>query len=139
MPEVRALGKRLLTLWVDMELYAKFANVAQARGVSMTELLTRYMTAETRGVKTTDAQNVEMLSRVKANGATPNHVIAAKEVEKRGVTFDPFDFVHHLEQYIQPEDLQKMRPGTGFIPKKKRRKAQNQPSEGSPNPPATAS
>lgn len=123
MPKVRALGKRLLTLWVDMELYAKFANAAQARGVSMTELLTRYMTEETRGVKTTSAQNVEMLSRVKANGATPNHVIAAKEVEKRGVTFDPFDFVHNLEQYIQPEDLQKMRPGTGYIPKKRKKES----------------
>lgn len=116
-------AKRLLTFWVDMELYAKFANVAQARGVSMTELLTRYMTEETRGVKTTSAQNVEMLSRVKANGATPNHVIAAKEVEKRGVSFDPFDFVHHLDTYIRPEDLQKMSPGTGFIPKKKKKES----------------
>lgn len=92
-----------------MELYAKFSNVAQARGVAMTELLTRYMAAETIGVKATSAQNVEMLSRVRANGANQHHVIAAKEVEKRGIAFDSFDFVPHLNQYILPEDVQKMR------------------------------
>lgn len=115
-------AKRLLTFWVDMELYAKFSNVAQARGVSMTELLTHYMEAETVGVKTTSAQNVEMLSRVRANGANLNHAIAAKEVEKRGITFDPFDFVHHIDEYIQPEDVQKMRLTEELVGKKKKKK-----------------
>lgn len=114
-------AKRLLTFWVDMELYAKFSNVAQARGVSMTELLTRYLAAMTVGVKATSAQNVEMLSRVGANGANQNHVIAAKEVEKRGITFDSFDFVHHLEKYIRPEDMQKMQL-TEELPGKKQKK-----------------
>lgn len=87
----------------------------------MTELLTRYMAVETVGVKATSAQNVEMLSRVRANGANLNHAIAAKEVEKRGITFDPFDFVHHIDEYIQPEDVQKMRLTEELVGKKKKK------------------
>lgn len=90
-----------------MELYAKFSNVAKARGESMTELLTRFMKAATLGVKATDAQNVEMLSRVKANGATRVHAQAAKEAEKRGLHFDPFDFILNPRKY-DLEDLREI-------------------------------
>ena len=99
MSHTHAAEKRLLTFWVDMELYAKFSNVARARGESMSELLTRFMKAATLGVKATDAQNVEMLSRVKANGATRVHAQAAKEAEKRGLHFDPFDFILNPRKY----------------------------------------
>lgn len=43
-PNKRAENKRLLNLWLDKDVYARFARVADAFGVSMTSILTAYIT-----------------------------------------------------------------------------------------------
>lgn len=129
MSHTHAAEKRLLTFWVDMELYAKFSTVAKLRGVSMSELLTSFMKAATLGVKATDAQNVEMLWRVKANGATQVHVLAAKEAEKRGMKFDPFDFILNPRKYDLPAGSETLPPDPAEAPKKKRSPRKRKPQE----------
>lgn len=114
-------------------MYAKFSNTAKARGESMTELLTRFMKAATIGVKATDAQNVEMMSRVKANGATRAHAIAAKEAEKRGLHFDPFDFILNPRKY-DLSDLSEIDEPTPAATEKKPRRSRKRGKQDHPRP-----
>lgn len=54
-----------------MELYAKFANAAKAKGMPMSALLTALMQAETEGVGVTEEQLRDMARRVKMKEITP--------------------------------------------------------------------
>ncbi len=59
-----------------MELYAKFANAAKAKGVPMSALLTALMQAETQGVGVTEEQLRDMARRVRMKEVTPADVAA---------------------------------------------------------------
>ncbi len=54
-----------------MELLAKFANVAKAKGVPMSELFIRYMQQETVGVSVTAEQLKDINKRMKNAAVTP--------------------------------------------------------------------
>lgn len=43
-PNKRAENKKLLNLWLDKDLYSRFAAAAEHFGVSMTAVLTAYIT-----------------------------------------------------------------------------------------------
>lgn len=43
-PNKRAENKRLLNLWLDKDVYTRFSRVADAFGISMTAILTAYIT-----------------------------------------------------------------------------------------------
>lgn len=43
-PNKRADNKKLLSLWLDKELYDRFSETAEHFGVTMTSILTAYIT-----------------------------------------------------------------------------------------------
>lgn len=65
-----------MTFWVSMELYAKFANAAKAKGLPMSALLTALMQAETQGMGVTEEQLRDMARRVRMKEVTPADVAA---------------------------------------------------------------
>lgn len=71
MPNVRQKGKRTFTFWLPMELHAKFANVAKAQGLSMSELMTKLIQKETVGVSITQEQLKDINRRMKNAAVTP--------------------------------------------------------------------
>lgn len=65
MPNKRSLTKRKLTVWIPMELHAKFANAAKERGMNVTEFLQLLMAEAAAGQSITEAQQKEMARRMK--------------------------------------------------------------------------
>jgi hypothetical protein len=43
-PNKRAENKKLLNLWLDKDVYARFSRAAEAFGLSMTSILTAFIT-----------------------------------------------------------------------------------------------
>ncbi len=77
MPNVRQVGKRQMSFWLPMELYARFANAAKAKGLHMSEYLVQLMQTASAGTPVTPEQTAEMLRRVKSATVTPADVAEA--------------------------------------------------------------
>lgn len=59
-----------MSFWLPMELYARFANAAKAKGLHMSEYLVQLMQTASAGTPVTPEQTADMLRRVKSATVT---------------------------------------------------------------------
>lgn len=106
-----------------MELLAKFANVAKAKGVPMSELFIRYMQQETGGVSITEEQLKGINKRMKNAAVTPADI--AGVIAENTLTL----VEHHARLVSHPtlRDIETPLPELTTIPKLGSRKKKKRP------------
>lgn len=67
-PNQRALEKRKLNIWIDVELYVALRRISAISGQSMSTLVSGYIAELTRSVKLTQEDRDEIARWYKNNG-----------------------------------------------------------------------
>ena len=122
MPNVRQKGKRTFTFWLPMELHAKFANVAKAQGLSMSELMTKLIQKETVGVSITQEQLKDINRRMKNAAVTPADIAGVIAENTATIVADAaFSSLSHTVKSIETASTIGLKPIPKLGARKKKR------------------